>query len=57
MVIPGLVVVVDDSSAKAPRRVDTSPGDGDSGEMHHEHRKPNRQGRQHLQKNNEEQEE
>nr|ACN26214.1 unknown [Zea mays] len=40
VVIPGLVVVVDDSSAQAPGRVDAGAGDGDRGQMDHEHRKP-----------------
>ena len=48
MVIPGLVLVVDDCSAKAPSRVDAGPGDGDGGEVHHEHGEPDGEWCQHL---------
>lgn len=41
MVIPGMVLVVDDGSAKAPGWVDASTGDGDGGQVDQEHRKTN----------------
>lgn len=40
LVIPGLVVVVDDGSSQAPGRVDAGTGDRDSGQVDHEHREP-----------------
>ena len=48
MVIPGLVVVVDDSSAQAPGRVDAGAGDRDGGQVDHEHREPNWERSKHL---------
>lgn len=48
LVIPGLALVVDDGGAQAPGRVDASAGDGDSGQVHHEHGEPDWEGRQHL---------
>jgi hypothetical protein len=41
MVAPGVIPVVDDSSAKAPSWVDASASDGDGGKVDQEHRKPN----------------
>ena len=41
MVIPGLVIVVDNSSTKAPSRVDARSSDGDGGQVNHEHSKSN----------------
>lgn len=37
LIIPGFVLVINDGGAEAPGRVDAGPGDGDGGEMHHEH--------------------
>lgn len=48
MVIPDLVVVVDNSSAEAPGWVDTSSGDGDGGQVNHENSEPNRKRSQYL---------
>ena len=48
VVIPGMVPVVDDGSAKAPCRVDAGAGDGDGGQVHHEHGEPNWERSQHL---------
>uniref|UniRef100_A0A8R7UYD4 Uncharacterized protein n=1 Tax=Triticum urartu TaxID=4572 RepID=A0A8R7UYD4_TRIUA len=48
MVIPGMVPVVDDGSAKAPRWVDAGASDGDGGQVDQEHREPNRQRGQDL---------
>ena len=48
MVIPGLVVVVDDSSAQAPGRVDAGTGDRDGGQVDHEHREPDWERSKHL---------
>lgn len=50
MVIPGLVVVVDHSSAKAPGRVDAGAGDRDRGQVDHEHREPDWKRSKHLNK-------
>jgi hypothetical protein len=41
LVVPGLVLVVDDRGSQAPRRVDAGAGDGDGGQVHHEHGEPN----------------
>jgi hypothetical protein len=48
LVVPGLVVVVDDRGSQAPRRVDAGAGDGDGGQVHHEHGEPNWERSQHL---------
>ena len=40
MVRPGMVLVVNDGGAKAPRRVDAGAGDGDGGQVDQEHREP-----------------
>ena len=48
LVIPGLVLVVDDRGSQAPGRVDAGAGDGDGGQVHHEHGEPNWEGSQHL---------
>jgi hypothetical protein len=48
VVIPGLVVVVDDSSAQAPGRVDAGAGDRDGGQVDHEHREPDWERSKHL---------
>ena len=48
LVVPGLVLVVDDRGSQAPRRVDAGAGDGDGGQVHHEHREPNWERSQHL---------
>nr|ACR37658.1 unknown [Zea mays] len=47
LVVPGLVLVVDDRGSQAPRRVDAGAGDGDGGQVHHEHGEPNRKRGQH----------
>uniref|UniRef100_A0A0A9E504 Pip2d n=1 Tax=Arundo donax TaxID=35708 RepID=A0A0A9E504_ARUDO len=47
LVIPGLVIVVDDRGSQAPRRVDAGAGDGDGGKVNHEHCEPNRERSQH----------
>ena len=39
MVIPGLVVVIDDSSSEASSWVDTGSGDRNCRQVDHEHRK------------------
>jgi len=41
MVIPGLVLVVDNSGSQTPSRVDASSSDGDGGQVNHEHSKSN----------------
>ncbi|BAT01303.1 Os07g0448300, partial [Oryza sativa Japonica Group] len=46
--VPCLAVVVHDGGAEAPRRVDAGAGDRDRRQVHHEHREPDRQRRQHL---------
>ena len=48
LVIPGLLVVVDNSSTETPSRVDTSASDGDGSQVNHEHGEPNRKGSQDL---------
>ena len=48
LVVPGLVLVVDDRGSQAPGRVDAGAGDGDGGQVHHEHGEPNGEGSQHL---------
>lgn len=50
LVIPGLFLVVDNCSPQAPSRVNAGAGDRNRGEVHHEHREPDRKRRQHLQK-------
>lgn len=40
MIIPCMVLVVDDGSPKAPSRVDAGSGDGDGCQVHQEHCKP-----------------
>jgi hypothetical protein len=49
VVIPGLVLVVDDCSSQAPRWVDASAGDGDGGNVNHENSESNWERGQHLQ--------
>nr|GMC84177.1 hypothetical protein KK1_038316 [Ipomoea batatas]GME21509.1 hypothetical protein KK1_038316 [Ipomoea batatas] len=41
MVTPSFVLVVDNSSSKAPGWVDSGAGDRNSGKVNHEHRKSN----------------
>ena len=41
LVIPGLLIVVDNSSPQTPGRVDTGASDRNSGQVNHEHGKPN----------------
>ena len=48
VVIPGMVPVVDDGSAKAPCRVDAGAGDGDGGQVDQEHGEPNWEGSKDL---------
>ena len=48
MVIPWLVLVVDDGGAEAPGGVDAGAGDGDGGQVDHEHGEPDGERRQHL---------
>lgn len=48
MVIPGLVLVVNEGCPKTPSRVDASTCDGDGGQVNQKHSKPNRQWRQDL---------
>lgn len=43
LVIPDFLMVVDNSSTKAPSRVNSSPSNRNSGQMNHKHSKPNRQ--------------
>lgn len=50
MVVPCLLLVVDDGGADAPGRVDARAGDGDGGQVHHEHGEPDGQRREHLHK-------
>lgn len=40
LIVPGLLVVVDDGGSKAPGGVDAGAGDRDGGEVHHENREP-----------------
>ena len=40
VVRPGMVLVVNDGGAKAPRRVDAGAGDRDGGQVDQEHREP-----------------
>lgn len=40
VVSPGMLPVVNDGSAEAPRRVDAGAGDGDGGQVDQEHREP-----------------
>ena len=48
VVIPGLVVVVDHGGAEAPGRVDAGAGDGDRGQVDHEHGEPDGKRSKHL---------
>ena len=48
MVIPGVLLIVDDRRSETPRRVNTGSGNGDRGQVHQEHREPNWQRRQYL---------
>lgn len=48
MVIPGLVVVVDHGGAQAPGGVDAGAGDGDRGQVDHEHGEPDWKRSKHL---------
>jgi hypothetical protein len=48
VVIPWLVLVVDDGGAEAPGGVDAGAGDGDGGQVDHEHGEPDGERRQHL---------
>jgi len=52
MVIPGLLLVVYDSSSKASSRVNTSASDWDGCQVNHEHSKANWQWSQNLQTQN-----
>ncbi|URD77289.1 hypothetical protein MUK42_03129 [Musa troglodytarum] len=49
LVIPGLVLVVDDGGSEAPRRVDARARDRDRRQVDHENRESNREGSQNLQ--------
>jgi hypothetical protein len=48
MIIPNFVIVDDNGSTEATGRVDTSAGDGDGGQVHHEDSKSNRKRSKHL---------
>jgi len=48
LVIPGLVLVVDHGGAEAPGRVDAGAGDGDRGQVDHEHGEPDGKRSKHL---------
>jgi len=48
VVIPGMFVVVDDSSAETPCWVDAGAGDGNGGHMSHKHSETNGQWCQYL---------
>jgi hypothetical protein len=48
VVIPWLVLVVDDGGAQAPGRVDAGAGDGDGGQVDHEHGEADGEGSQNL---------
>ena len=48
VVVPWLVLVVDDGGAEAPGGVDAGAGDGDGGQVDHEHGEPDGERRQHL---------
>jgi len=48
LVMPGLLVVVDNSSSKTPSRVDASSCDWDGGQVNHEHSKSNWERSQYL---------
>ena len=48
MVIPGLILVVDDRRTETASRVDASSGDGDGGQVDQEHCKSNGQWCQNL---------
>ena len=48
MITPGLGLVVDDSSPETSSRVDSGSGDGDCGQVNHEHSKPNWEWSQNL---------
>ena len=48
MVIPGLMLVVDNSSSKTPCRVNASASDWDGGQVNHEHSKSNGKWSQNL---------
>lgn len=48
LIIPCFFLVVDHGSSKAPSRVDSSAGNRDRSQVHHEHSKPDRQWSQHL---------
>ena len=52
VVRPGMVLVVNDGGAKAPRRVDAGAGDRDGGQVDHEHGEPDGEGSQNLTKKN-----
>lgn len=43
LVIPGLLVAIDDSCPEAPGRIEACASNGDGRQMHHEYCKPNRQ--------------
>lgn len=48
MIMPSLVLVVDDRRPEAPRRIDPCSGDRNGREVHHKHREPDRQRHQNL---------
>ncbi|RRT71716.1 hypothetical protein B296_00011134 [Ensete ventricosum] len=48
MVIPGVVLAIDDGSSKALSWVDAGTGDGDGGQANQEYRKANGQGSKNL---------
>jgi hypothetical protein len=48
MVIPSLVLVVNEGCPKTPSRVDACPSDGDGGQVNQKHSKPNWQWSQDL---------
>ena len=48
VVVPWLVLVVDDGGAEAPGGVDAGAGDGDGGQVDHEHGEPDGKRSKHL---------
>jgi hypothetical protein len=48
VVIPWFVLVVDDGGAEAPGGVDAGAGDGDGGQVDHEHGEPDGKRSEHL---------
>lgn len=52
LIVPGLFIVIDNCSSETPSRIDTCSGDGNCGQVNHEHCESDGKGSQNLNKSN-----